>query len=201
MKFSIMMAALESRREQATYLQNYIKSQIKGHKLEDEVELVVFEDSKEYTVGVKRNTLIENAKGDFVAFVDDDDWVSSSYVKNISDIIINSPTIDCIGMKGALINPYIGVKEFIHSIRYKEYTEDAYLYYRPPNHLNPIKREIALQFKFPSINLGEDFNWSMEICKSGILQNEVFLDSIIYFYNFSLRNTETQKKDHCTTIL
>jgi len=35
------------------------------------------------TIGAKRNQLLHRAKGDYVAFVDDDDLVSSDYVNKV----------------------------------------------------------------------------------------------------------------------
>jgi len=49
------------------------------------VEHLVLLDNKRRTVGEKRDSLLRIARGDFVAFVDDDDKVSGDYVQAILD--------------------------------------------------------------------------------------------------------------------
>ncbi|SCM92825.1 Uncharacterized protein BWINRASL_01028 [Bacillus mycoides] len=38
------------------------------------VEILVLLENKKRTTGEKRNILVEQAKGEYVAFVDDDEW-------------------------------------------------------------------------------------------------------------------------------
>jgi hypothetical protein len=57
------------------------------------------------------------------------------------------------------------------------------VYYRCPNHLNPIKREIALQVMFPELSRGEDRDFSMRVKR--LLKKEEYIDGIIYFYKAS----------------
>ena len=77
-------------------------------------------------------------------------------------------------------------KYFEHSIKYNEYntTQNFITYERYPNHLNVIKREIAVQFKFPEINFGEDTDWATQINKSGLLKKETYIDQVLYYYNY-----------------
>ena len=50
--------------------------------------------------------------------------------------------------------------------------------------IDAAKSEIAKQFKFPIKNFGEDTDWAMQICKSGLLKKEVEVNKIIYYYQF-----------------
>jgi glycosyltransferase involved in cell wall biosynthesis len=193
MIFSILICTIVSRVEQFTKLKDFLVKQITDNNLENEVEILFLSDDKKYPVGLKRNLLIENSNGEFVAFVDDDDWVSDTYVIDIVNIIKNNPNIDCIGMKGILVKDGMNEREFIHSIKYKKYSEDMTYYYRPPNHINPIKREIINKFKFISVNVGEDTDISMRMSNAGVLTKEYFLNKVIYHYHFSWGTTEAQK--------
>jgi glycosyltransferase involved in cell wall biosynthesis len=49
-----------------------ILGQITDHK---EVELLGLFDNKARTTGAKRNALLDIARGEYVVFIDDDDWV------------------------------------------------------------------------------------------------------------------------------
>ncbi len=193
MIWSILICTLESRKDQFDKLNEHLLKQIKESGLEEEIEILFFSDDGYYPVGAKRNTLVENAKGKYISFIDDDDIVSDIYIKEIYDIIKNND-VDCVGIKGLLISDVLGNKEFIHSIRYNEYSEDETYYYRPPNHLNPVKKEKIMKFKFPITNFGEDADWAMQICKAKVLEYEIYINNILYYYHFSYDTTETQKR-------
>lgn len=184
MFLSILIPTLTSRKKQFKKLHNELVKQITESGFKNDVEILIFEDNKMYPIGLKRNLLIEAAIGDFIVFIDDDDKIDTEYVSLICNTIKNNPDIDCIGIKGLLINKYLGNREFIHSLQYTEYLEDEKYYYRPPNHLNPIKKELIKNYKFPIINFGEDFAWSMKICNDKILKKEKFINKILYYYYY-----------------
>lgn len=191
-KLSILMASLEIRREQRQEVLRRISFQIAGLGIgEGEIEILTFIDHKEHSVGHKRTRLVQEASGMFVCFVDDDDQVAMDYVPSIYNTIISNSHIDCIGFKGIITFAGQNPKEFIHSIQYKEWFEKDDVYYRPPNHLNPMRREIAASSPFPDKNCGEDFDWAMKIRPH--LKEEVFLDKIMYYYLYDQNKTEAQR--------
>lgn len=194
---SILICTLESRREQFEKLNSFLEKQIEANNCGDNVEILVYEDNREMPVGYKRNRLIEEANGDFICFIDDDDWVANNYIANINTVLVSNPDIDCVGFKGLLVSKALGDKEFIHTTRVKRYFEDANYYYRPPNHLNPMRRKTILPYKFPEINFGEDADWAMRICNADILRKEVFIDNILYYYYWEPNKSATfpQKPD------
>ena len=57
-------------------------------------------------------------------------------------------------------------------------------YYRYPNHIVPIRREIAIQFKFQDITVGEDYLWATAIHTSGLIKTEVKIEKELYHYQF-----------------
>ena len=192
MLWSILICTLESRKELFDKLHSHLLKQINDNNFKD-VEILYFSDNKDYPVGIKRNTLIDQANGDYVSFIDDDDEVSDNYVKLIHDAI-QDREVDCVGIKGLLVSEILGTKEFIHSLKYTSYFEDWNYYYRPPNHLNPIKKEKIQDIRFPYTNCGEDTNWAMQVCGSGVLKEETFINEILYYYNFEYATSETQTR-------
>lgn len=182
MLFSILIPILDSRKEQFHRLYEKLSNQITGNSLADEVEILYLLDNREYSLGFKRNRLIERARGRFVAFIDDDDDVSNNYIPLICSVIRENLDIDCIGIKGIITFGGKKPRIFIHSLRYREYFSRGGVYFRPPYHLNPMKREIALRYKFEDISYSEDIDWAMRICWDGALQREHFIDEFIYFY-------------------
>lgn len=146
------------------------------------------------SIGAKRNALLEEAEGDYVCFIDDDDLVSDNYVRLLMEGIEKG--VDCCSLKGIITedgkNPLI----FEHSIRYKEYrtvigedntTPGFVRYERYPNHLNCIKASIAKQFRFPEKNHSEDTEWATMIHKSGLLKAEHYIPQVIYYYEYISR--------------
>jgi hypothetical protein len=104
--------------------------------------------------------------------------VSEDYVKKILEAIESNP--DCCGIQGIITFQGQGPRMFIHSLKYKEWFEQNNIYYRCPNHLNPVKREIALQVKFPETNFGEDKDYSTRLFP--LLKEERFISGVVYHY-------------------
>ena len=170
-RFSILIPTLEDRKvEYFDKLYPFLKDQCTS-----EVEICVLRDQKQLIVGAKRNKLIEMAQGDFVAFVDDDDWVSDTYVKDILGAIKSDDHLDCVGFWGEVyfLNELAG--KMIHSIACRGWHEEAGFYYRHPNHLNPVRKSLITGQKFQHISSSEDYFWSQEMQGRGVLKREVFL--------------------------
>lgn len=183
--WSILICTLDSREKLFNRLYAKLHKQITDLNLEDKIEILYFKDNREYSVGFKRNALIEKSRGKYICFIDDDDEISDDYIKIIHDRLLKNP--DCISLRGIITFAGKNPKTFIHSIKYDTYFEKDNVYYRPPNHLNPMRRSVAHQFHFPMVNRGEDTNWAMKVCRSGLLQIEEQVDIPYYFYLFDGR--------------
>jgi len=189
-KLSILICSLASRADKLQRLMNVLQPQIN-----DSVELLVKTDNGEMPIGKKRNLLLEEASGAYIAFVDDDDLVSEDYVKKILEALESNP--DCCGIQGIITFQGQGPRMFIHSLKYKEWFEQNNIYYRCPNHLNPVKREIALQVKFPETNFGEDKDYSTRLFP--LLKEERFISGVVYHYLYEKGgppSNRPQRKTH-----
>lgn len=186
-KLSILIPTLKSRNELFHNLENELLRQINAYGLADKVEITVECDNGELPTGVKRNRLLMKSLGEYVCFVDDDDMVSSDYVKVLYDNLRAYP--DCLGLTGIITFDGKNPRTFIHSLKYKEIFEKENIYYRPPNHLNPIRRDIAIRFQFPRCYISEDSNWCLQIRNSGLLENEIMIKKPYYFYRYSSKNS------------
>src|SRR5215467_9960671 len=100
MLLSILIPTLESRRASFLRLYQRLDRQIVHNNLRSVVEILVFEDGGQHSIGKKRNALLQRAAGRFVVFVDDDDDVSDDYVRLIAGALSKRPDVDCIGIKG-----------------------------------------------------------------------------------------------------
>lgn len=173
-RLSVLICSLEKRQKLLIALLQDLNEQ-----KTDEVEILVNVDNRQKTTGMKRNELLSRAVGDYIAFVDDDDKVTEDYIPRILKAISSNP--DCVGMEGLITFASKGItRKFIHSIRYKTWFEKDNIYYRCPNHLNPVKRELALKAGFPEITVGEDREYSKNL--RPLLKTEEYLENPIYFY-------------------
>lgn len=147
------------------------------------VELLV-DNRVGISTGAKRNDLLRRATGTHVAFVDDDDRVSSDYLSRIAAALESDP--DVVGMELQMI--VNGGQSFrcIHSMIYDRWFDQrgddgAPVYFRCPNHLNPVRRTLALRAGFPDVTVGEDKAYSLAL--HPLLKSEVMLHGYpVYLY-------------------
>lgn len=190
-KLSLLILTIPSRKHFFVRIKNILADQVMPWY--DEIEILT--DGREgISIGEKRNALLQRAKGDYVAFIDDDDRVSSHYVANL--MIGIESGVDACSLKGTITENSRNPKTFIHSMKYKEYREHNGIYERYNNHLNCIRASIAKQFKFPETNHGEDTDWATQVFKSGLIKTEHWIDDVIYFYEYISPEVRKQLNYH-----
>jgi hypothetical protein len=176
---SILVCSTEARANRLRKLVDYLRHQMRAFPRQ--VELCVSVDDGTLSIGEKRQQLLERAVGHFVAFVDDDDWVASDYVARIVHAIKADPTVDCCSLWGVLTTDGAHPERFHHSIAYSDWRTNANgLHERCPNHLNAVRRTLALAAGFPSKNFGEDHDFSRVL--RPMLAREAKIDGVLYHY-------------------
>lgn len=179
--WSILICTMYERQASFKRLSDKLQHQINELGLQDRVEILYYLDNRgEHSTGAKRNWLLTHSRGAYINFIDDDDDVSDDYIKTIHNAIMQHP--DSVSLKGLIAFNQYDVRLFIHSIKYNSWFEQNRIYYRPPNHLNTIKRYIGVQFSFPDITVGEDQDWSMQIANAKLVKTEVDIKTPYYFY-------------------
>lgn len=179
---SILILSIDSRAELLARLLATLQPQ-----LTDDVELLTLIDNGERSIGAKRNELMLRARGRYVCFIDDDDLVSDDYVAALLDATRLDP--DSIGFRLRYSIDGAFDADALHTIRNAKWEtvnrDGAKVYLRTPNHLNPVRRSIALAHPFPEINHGEDHAYS-DLIKPHI-RTEVYIDRVMYRYLFRTR--------------
>jgi hypothetical protein len=194
---SILIPTLVSRDAEFQRLTAKLFGQIDRHQLHGRVEILSFRDNKQHTVGAKRNQLLDEARGRFVAFIDDDDDVDDEYIPLVCDIIERYPDIDCIGFRGQITWGGQSPEPMVHSLHYSchetvGFAHGFHVYLRQPNHLNPTRREIAQRYRFPEVNFGEDHARADAMIHDAALREEYFIaDRALYFYLYDPQRTAT----------
>ncbi len=180
--FSILIPTLGERRAQFLRIYETLRAQIETAQMENDVEILALCDNREQSLGAKRNLLLQRARGEFVAFVDDDDAVAEDYVMLICEALARHPEIDCLGFTGLVYFRGAHPHRFVHSLRYDHYFSKGGVYYRPPYILNPIRRALARQITFANISFNEDQDWAMRLTRAKLMRTEFMLQDILYHY-------------------
>ena len=148
-------------------------------------DVVTLMDNKENPIGRKRNHLLWFARGNYLAFVDSDDRIADNYISLVMEGI--DKDVDACSLKGIITENGQNPKTFIHSARYVDWFEKDGVYYRNNNHLNVVRSSIAKKMKFPESNHGEDRHYSKQLFDSGLIQNEHWIEQVIYYYDYKTK--------------
>jgi len=186
---SILIPTVPQRELQLNRMLFDIQNQIVDNSLEDRIEVVVFKDNFENSIGAKRNRLLKAALGKFTCFVDDDDKIHSEYCKIMNDIIAVNDDIQHIGFKVKLFMNGHRRKETYHSLQYKGWYQNKSGYYRETTTLNPMLASISKKFVFPEKNNEEDKDWVTQVINSGLLKKEYYIDDYMYEYSYNDRTS------------
>jgi hypothetical protein len=180
---SILIPTLESRRESFAALHAKLMGQVRENGLTGRAEVIHLRDSGERSTGAKRNDLMRKAQGTFIVSVDDDDDVSDTYLVCIVGALDGNSAVDCVGITGEVTYRGTHARKFVCSTRNEEYCTKGGVVLMPPNHLNPVRRSIALQYEYEDVSRGEDSDRATRMSRARALRREVFLDETLYYYN------------------
>lgn len=178
-KLSLLVCSLHSRKDKLKRLTDILMPQL--DKFKGLVEACVAVDEKTNSIGAKRNHLIIKSKGEYICFVDDDDTVSDNYVELLleamqadTDVIV----FDALRYVDGTVD-----KAVKYGIEYGKDYHDSKFYYRIPNHLMCVKKELALQVPFKEINFGEDSDYAKRLLP--LLKTQARIDRILYSYLYN----------------
>lgn len=148
------------------------------------VQVLTLADAGEWSIGAKRQALLLDATARYVSFVDDDDDVSPEYVPEILAALSGADAPDIVGFRlryvedgewrGAAVHSYAAATIATPAVRGVKRME------RLPNHLNPVRRELALRVGFKSMNHGEDADYAHRL--AAFAPRERFIDAELYTY-------------------
>lgn len=152
------------------------------------VEILFLVDNKTMMLGHKRNVMVDIAQGKYVVHVDDDDRIATDYIKSLleatkedKDVIVFQAEVSINGAPPKIC--------YYSKDNLKDFNNpDAY--YRIPNHICCVKKEIAIQSSFPNTMYGEDAGYSKVLLQH--LKSETKIDKVLYYYDYNRETSETQ---------
>lgn len=176
-KLSILVPSLLNRDRFRDRLISLLKPQVER----PDVEVIFTIDEGEVSIGAKRNKLIEDASGKYVVFIDDDDRISADYVDQMMEGI--DKDVDAVCIRQIITFDGRNPKLVIDS-PYQEATFRDNIYYRGAQHLDAIKKEIAIQIKYPDKSFGEDAEYTKVLADSKLIKTWHNIMKPVYFYEY-----------------
>jgi hypothetical protein len=155
------------------------------------IEHLVLYDNRARSIGMKRQALLNSARGDFIAFVDDDDDVSEDYVTRLIEVITQHPEADVITFDQAAI--YNGKPFTVHfQLGAKDDKlildgPDHQCITRGPWHVCAWRRTKIRHCQFLDTNYGEDAAWVAQARQHVTRAHHI--DAILHTYRHDARTT------------
>jgi len=174
---SILIATLPQRLDQLDTLMIEVNKQCNPYH--DQIEILI-DPRIDINIGKKRNSLLQKAKGEYIVFIDDDDHIMPNYIWSIMQAC--SIGNDCVGISGIITTNGKNPRQWHISKEYQTWHTLNSIYYRTPNHISPVKRDLALQAGFPDISFGEDAEYSRRLYP--LLKTETIIKGNLYHYDF-----------------
>lgn len=182
-KLSILIPTLASRASLLVKLRHKLQKQLSTLGAAAQVQALTFKGSELYSAGAKKSRLLEEAEGEYVVFLDDDDEVSDDYLPEILRAIREHPGVDCIGMRGSVAANGEKPGKVVYSLSNPAASEIIGVYFRPPCPAMPIRRDVAGRFPYADITGGEDADLALRMAREQAIATEAFIDKVLITQN------------------
>ena len=185
MKFQILILTQRIRAEMLSQLLSILEPQISalGIRKFDQVDILICNERPEKELGAKREAMRQMAQGQYIAFLDDDDLVAPDYISSILPLLDG---VDQIGFNLEMYSGHEKMAPVYHSLQYGKWTNpvngrlgDVGSFCRDISHINPMRRELALQVPMEG-GIGEDCRWAAAM--RGKVKTEHYINRSLYFY-------------------
>jgi glycosyltransferase involved in cell wall biosynthesis len=184
----ICSVEIEERQIKLKKLVSELHRQISKNYAEEIVEILVDTDNMTKSVGQKRNDLISKAKGHFVCFIDDDDFITENYLSTILNHLNIGIDILLIGISH--IENGINKIKILPSLFIDNLTTNEVVLKTNHFHLCPHKKSIAELISFDCVNFAEDMIYSQKMVKH--ISNHAVISDPIYIYFDNLEKSLTR---------
>jgi glycosyltransferase involved in cell wall biosynthesis len=184
----ICSVEIEERQDKLKKLIYELHRQISKNYAEEIVEIIVDSDNMNKSVGKKRNDLIEKAQGEFICFIDDDDFVSENYLSTILYHLNSSIDILLIAIEH--IENGVNKPKIIPSLYIDNLNTGEAVFKTNHFHLCPHKKSIARNVLFECVNFAEDMFYSQKMVRH--INNSFLISQPLYIYFDNLEKSLTR---------
>jgi hypothetical protein len=182
---SILTPTIRGRESHLSKLQTNIEDQSLKLKNSGRVEHLWFGDNRARSIGAKRQALVDIARGQYIAFVDDDDDVSGDYVTSLLEAAQTGA--DVITFRQRAI--YNGLESEVHfgALNQDGPFTPGGITLRAPWHVCAWKREVVQGCLFGESNYGEDLVWCQQARKR--IRTAHHIDKVLHTYRHDAATT------------
>lgn len=191
---SVLLLVLNSRNWRP--LQKHLTALQQKLRTPSSVEILIEGDNGALASGVKRQRLVNKAKGKYLCFVDDDDWVSNEYLSRIltgcrSGADVVTFVMETFPKNGFYRNRPLK-KEFW---RLGLYPDHRMVGLMAANHLCAWKSSLARRVGWcPYLGYGDDQLWYKPLMASGLVETSYHISKPLYHYNLDLNASVNQSR-------
>lgn len=152
-------------------------------------EFIRFIDDGTLSSGIKRATLTSLAKGKYICFIDDDDFLADDYVDQL--LAGCTSNADVVTFNLQFVKEGIPKEVWKFGLHPNHRREGLMCV----NHLCAWKREIATKVNWdPLLGNSDDRLWFEPLFHSGAVQTQFHIDKSLYFYDYHANVTLNQKQ-------
>lgn len=148
---------------------------------DDRVRVVAWRNDGDPRLAEIRDAMVATAETDYVSFIDDDDLVSTDFVRQILPALDERP--DHVGFQVEYTTDGAGREIVDHSLRHgRWHRTHAGQLVRDFTHIDPVRTELARRGRFATAkpNRPEDRVWVKQV--RPFLATEAYIDKILYYY-------------------
>jgi glycosyltransferase involved in cell wall biosynthesis len=157
---SILTPSIPSRADRAHSLSSDIRAKVAALGAEKLVEHLIFSDNWNRSIGEKRQNLVDLARGQYIAFLDDDDVVRDDYVERM--LSLAETGADVLTFRQAVWFQNQNATVEFRLGHPDEAFQAGAIIKRGPWHVCGWKRQLVRGCVFPHVNYGEDYAWAVQ---------------------------------------
>lgn len=195
---SILIPTIPSRKEMFQSLVRELDRQAgilaEAHPTLGYVELR-FEDGQPFlnggmSIGKKRQTLVKEAQGKYLCFLDDDEDIAPNYVETL--VRLCQRNADVVTFRNLTkTDTYWTIVDLSLNYQVNDQASPNFIVRRRPFHICPVRSEFAKLYSFEDTNYGEDFNWMEKVLTH--CTTEAHTEQVLHCYQHSSKTSEADK--------
>lgn len=149
------------------------------------VEHLTFCDNRTRSIGAKRQALVDIARGQYIAFCDDDDDVSDDYVESLLEAAQTGADVITFRQRAV----YNGLESEVHfgALNQDGPFTPGGITLRAPWHVCAWKRSVVQGCLFGESNYGEDLVWCQQARKR--IRTAHHIDKVLHTYRHDAATT------------
>ena len=185
MKLSILTPTIPERASQVAKLQTRIAAQSSELKSLGQVEHLILSDNRQRSIGAKRQALVDIARGQYIAFIDDDDDISDNYVTELLAAAVSGADVITF-LQAATYN---GLESTVHFQLGQG--DGAFIpggiTQRDAWHVCAWRRDTVAGCQFLETNYGEDRAWALQARKRA--KTSIHIEKVLHYYRHDASTT------------